>query len=370
MNFLDQIYFDNTIRSYMAVAIAILLAFILKRIISKYASSLIFKLGKTQWGGMDKQRFDSIIITPIERILLVIIGIFALDRLNFPTAFVFSIHKVTSRDIVDSLASALIIISIVSLIIRFLEFLVQVIKFRSKDVKSASEFQLLFFFKDFIRVIIIIFGIVFILKYSFHLDIGNLLTGLSIVGAALALSARESLENLIASFIIFFDKPFETGDVVKVKEVNGTVERIGLRSTRIRTIEKSLVTVPNKQMVDSILDNWSSRDLVRNEIDTHLSPQTSGENLKNAVSGIKEILSKQEKIQSYSVYLQYINKDSALIMSVYFTPLQMPVDDLSFLKQEIYISIRKLQEKYELQPSNSSLVTFVSQVPNSKNEIK
>ena len=350
MNFLDHIYLDNTLRSYIAVAITIFLAVILKRIISKYATTLIFKLGKTQWGGMDKQRFDSIIIVPLERILVVVVSIIALDRLNFPNVFIFSIHKVTSQDIVGSIASGIIIICVVSLVLHFLDFLVQVIKYKSGDVKSASEYQLLFFFKDFIKVIIIIFGIIFILKYSFRLNIGNLLTGLSIVGAALALSARESLENLIASFIIFFDKPFETGDLVKVKEVKGTVERIGLRSTRIRTLEKSLVTVPNKQMVDSILDNWTARELVRNEINTQLPSNTSAENLENAVNGIKEILSVQKTIQSYTVHLQEITKDTALIISVYFTLPGMTLDDLNFLNQEIYINIKKLQEKYEMPP--------------------
>ena len=365
MNFLDQIYFDNTIRSYIAVAITILLALLLKRIISKYATALLFRLGKAQWRGMDKQRFDSIIIAPLERILVAIIGIFALDRLNFPKVLIFSVHKVTSQKIVGALATAIIIICVVSLVLRFMEFLVQVIKHKSVDTKSASEYQLLFFFKDFIRVIIIIFGIIFILKYSLRIDIGNLLTGLSIVGAALALSARESLENLIASFIIFFDKPFETGDVVKVKDVKGTVERIGLRSTRLRTSEKSLVTVPNKQMVDSVLDNWSARDLMRNQIDTSLSPHTSAQNLENAVAGIKEILSREKDIESYNVHLQEINKDSAIIVSVYFTPLSLPQDTVNLLRQDIYINIRKLQEAFEMEPSNSSRVTLVNPTPKS-----
>lgn len=363
MNFLDQIYFDNTIRSYIVVAITILLALLLKRIISKYATALLFRLGKAQWGGMDKQRFGSIIIVPLERILVAIVGIFALDQLNFPKVLIFSVHKITSQDIVGAIATAIIIICVVSLVLRFMDFLVQVIRHKSVDTKSASEYQLLFFFKDFIRVIIIIFGIIFILKYSLRIDIGNLLTGLSIVGAALALSARESLENLIASFIIFFDKPFETGDVVKVKDVKGTVERIGLRSTRLRTMEKSLVTVPNKQMVDSVLDNWSARDLMRNEINTALSPHTSAENLENAVAGIKEILARQKNIESYNVHLQEINKDSAIIISVYFTPLSLPLDTVNLLRQDIYINIRKLQEAFEMEPSNSSRVTLVNPTP-------
>lgn len=348
MDFVNQIYFDNTVGSYIAVATTILLALLLKRMVSKYASALIFRLGKATWSGMGKEKFDSIIIVPLERILVVIISIFALDRLNFPKAFIFSIHKVTSQDIVEAIAAAIIIIGMVSLILRFLEFLVLVIKYKSGDVKSASEFQLLFFFKDFIKVIIIIFGIAFILKFSLRLDIGNLLTGLSIVGAALALAARESLENLIASFIIFFDKPFETGDLVKVKEVKGTVERIGLRSTRIRTSEKSLVTVPNKQMVDSILDNWTARDFVRNEINTQLSSKTSAENLENTVKEIKEILTSNKTIQSFTVHLQEITKDTATIISVFFTPPAMPQDELNLLTQEIYIAIRKIQEKYEV----------------------
>ena len=235
------------------------------------------------------------------------------------------------------------------------------IKYKANAGNTPGEYQLLFFFKDFIRVILIIIGIAFILKFSFRLDIGNLLTGLSIVGAALALSARESLENLIASFIIFFDKPFETGDFVKVNNITGTVERIGLRSTRVRTAEKSMVTVPNKQMVDSILDNWSMRDFIRNEIKTLLSPHTSAEDLEKAISGIEEILtSKKETVNSYSVYLQEINNDSAVIMVVYFTNFPMALDDQNKLKQEINLEIRKMQEKNDIKPSSSTSVKLVT----------
>jgi MscS family membrane protein len=361
MKFLDQIYFDNSVRSYIVVCITILVVFVLKRMISKYATSLLFKLFKQKLDKLDKIEFDSLIVAPIERILFVLISIFSIDRLNFPQALTFTIHKVTSQEIVESLASAIIIICFVSLVIRFIDFLVLLIKHKTSKANTPGEYQLLFFFKDFIRVIIIIIGIVFILKFSFGLDIGNLLTGLSIVGAALALSARESLENLIASFIIFFDKPFETGDLVKVNNFSGTVERIGLRSTRLRTVEKSMVTVPNKQMVDSILDNWSMRDVVRNEIKTYLSPQTSSEDLEKVIAGIKEILlSKKERVKSYSVYLQEINNDNAIIMIIYFTKFGMTLDDLNQLRQNINIDIRTLQEKHEIKPAAPTSVKIVS----------
>lgn len=362
MKFLDQVYFDNSLRNYLIVCIIILIAFVLKRIISKYAASLLFKIVKQKKAGrLDKLRFDSLVIAPIERLLFFLISITAIDRLNFPQVLMFSIHKVTSQDIVEGIASAIIIISFVYLIIRFMDFLVLLIKSRSLSGNTPGEHQLLFFFKDLIRVVIIIIGFVFILKFSFSLNIGNLLTGLSIVGAALALAARESLENLIASFIIFFDKPFEAGDLVKVNNFSGTVERIGLRSTRLRTIEKSMVTVPNKQMVDSILDNWSMRDVVRNEIKTYLPPNTSSEDFEKVIDGIKEILlSKKESVESCSVYLQEINNDNAVIMVIYFTKFAMLIDDLNQLKQDINLDIRKLHEKHEIKPSAPTSVKIVS----------
>ncbi len=361
MNFLDQIFLDNTIGSYIIAAIIILLMIILKRIISKYFTAFIFRLGKTQWSGMTKKEFDNIIIVPLERIIMVIVIILSLGRLKFPNQLEFSIDSVSSRDIVDSIASAAIIICIVSLFIRFMDFLVLVIRHRQGNENTASEHQLLFFFKDFIKVIIIIFGIVFILKYSLKLNIGNLLTGLSIIGAALALAARESLENLIASFIIFFDKPFKTGDAIRINNVRGIVERIGLRSTRVRTVEKSLVTIPNKQMVDSILDNWSERDSVRNEIKTQLSSSTSSENLVKAIKKIGDILaSKKERIISYDVHLQEITNDGALIMIIYFTKNEVPLNDMNLLMQEINIDVRKMQEEHGIQASNTSKVTLVN----------
>jgi MscS family membrane protein len=361
MKFLDRIFLDNSLREYIVVAIIILLALVLKRILSKYATALIFKLGKQQWSGMTKQEFDNIIIAPLERTVMLIVIILTLGQLNFPGALLFSIHHVTSHDIVDTIASAAIIICIVSLVIRFMDFLVLVIQHKTQETKTYGQRQLIFFFKDLIRAVIIIFGIIFILKYSFNLQIGNLLTGLSIVGAALALAARESLENLIASFIIFFDKPFETGDSIRVNNVKGVVERIGLRSTRVRTAEKSLVTLPNKQMVDSILDNWSERDSVRNEIRIQLAPGTTSGDLEKSIKNIEDILAaKKDKILSSSVHLQEITTQGALLILVYFTKKDLPQNESELLIQQIHIDIRKMQEQHGIQPSDPTKVTLVN----------
>ena len=347
MNFLDQVFLENTIRSYIIVAIVILLAFLIKRVFSKYITAIVFKMGKTQWRGLSKEKFDDIILSPLERIFLVLVIIFSFGTLNFPK--VLDVHiffNKTTKEAITSIAAAVFIITIISLLLRFMDFIILNIKSKSTG-NARSEHQLLFFFRDFIRVILIIFGIAFILKFSFSVDIGNLLTGLSIVGAAVALAARESIENLIASFVIFFDKPFDTGEVVKVREFVGKVEKIGLRSTRIRTFDGTLVTVPNKQMVDNMLDNWSKRKLAKNELKTVLSINTSADNLVLAVEKIKSILAEHKNAKNTLVHLTEITKDSAFINAIYYTDLALPLEQAFQLRQELTISIKKMQEEFD-----------------------
>ena len=114
-----------------------------------------------------------------------------------------------------------------------------------------------------------------------------ILASLGLAGAAFALAAKESIENLIASFVIFFDKPFTAGDVLKVNNISGTVEKIGLRSTRIRTDQKTYVTVPNKQMVDSIVDNLSLRTQRKGELRLELSLSTPAAMWTRFVDGVR-----------------------------------------------------------------------------------
>ena len=209
---------------------------------------------------------------------------------------------------------------------------------------DTKDNQLIVFFRDFLKVIIVIIGILLIVKACFNQPIGNILTGLSIFGAALAFAAKESLENLIASFIIFFDTPFFTGDTVKVNTVTGKIEKIGLRSTRIRTADKTLVTVPNKQMVDTAVDNWSMRTLRRAEIKLELSVKTTGETTELIIREINKTLeAENESIVSFSVLCKDISKNGITIVVEYFTE-PVSLNEFDLLKQVINIRIKKILE--------------------------
>jgi MscS family membrane protein len=167
------------------------------------------------------------------------------------------------------------------------------------------------------------------------------------VGAAIALALRESLENLIASFVIFFDKPFTTGDNVRVQNVTGIVERIGLRSTRIRSDQKTYVSVPNKQMVDSILDNISLRTQQRNELLLQISLETPSSKVEELIKEVKEFLGKIKQLESYNVFFVDINVQAYAIMVEFFVPAAY-LSEFNKIKQEVNLFALHTIEKLEI----------------------
>jgi MscS family membrane protein len=239
-----------------------------------------------------------------------------------------------------------------------IEFIAIVLEEKANRTADQSDNQLIVFFQDFFKVILVIIGILMIFRFTFNKDVSNLLTGLSIVGAAIALATRESMENLIASFIIFFDKPFMTGDLVKGNTFMGYVEKIGLRSTRIRTLEKTYISVPNKQMVDTIIDNISLRTQRKAEIRLELSVKATSAALFSFLETIRQILKDKPEVENYSVFLSDTGKNAHLISIDFFAGMQMSIDEFNQLRETINLSIiQKLEDaKMELASTNMDVV--------------
>ncbi|MDQ6890945.1 MAG: mechanosensitive ion channel family protein [Bacteroidota bacterium] len=362
MDFLEQVYFDNTVKNYLLVAGTILLAIILKKFLSRYIATLFYLPVKKFSKNIDKRLFINLVVEPLEILLVLLISFLAIDKLYFPKLWIVNVYHVTSKQIIESIIIGIIILSVIWVVLRLIDFIVVVLQHRDDTEPSQNINQVILFFRDFLKVIIIIVGGVIILKFCFNAHIGNLITGLSIVGAALALAAKESLENLIASFIIFFDKPFGAGDLVKVNNYLGFVERIGLRSTRIRTFDRTLVVVPNKQMVDSIVDNWSMRSLLRNEIRVELAPQTSSEKIELAVTQIKNILKEKKDVAlNSSVFLMEITKNSAMIIAEFFTSSALSIYELNKLKEDLNLEIKKMQENNDIKSAVANSFTFIKE---------
>jgi MscS family membrane protein len=344
MDFLEQIFLNNTVKMYAIVLGTILLALLLKKYLSRYIASLLYRLFIRIWGKVEKKHFIDLVVEPIEAFLLVLVTVFSLDKLNFPSAWVYRIYSVSTETLVEKIGIGVIILSFTWLLLRLIDFIAMVLEHKADLTDDQSDNQLIVFFKDFFKVLLVIGGLLAVLKFCFNQAIGPLVTGLGIAGAAIALASKESLENIIASFIIFFDKPFVTGDTLKVHDITGTVERIGLRSTRIRTMEKTLVSVPNKQMVDSIVDNHTMRTLMRGEVKLLLATQTPAADTEKVVAAITALLQKNEQLEDTAVFVKDISRTGIQVLAEYFSkPMEQAVFDL--LKQEINLGIKKILEE-------------------------
>ena len=349
MDFLDKIILDNSIRSYLAVFGLIAFVILLKKTISRYIASLLFTVVKRNWKNIEKVEFIALIIKPLSWFITVTIAVLAIDKLNFPHAFYFKVFGEGSDEIISKIGICLVIIYFFWFLVSLVNFIALVFEQKAKQTKDPRDDQLIAFFRDFFKVVIIIACILLLIKVGFNQNIGTVLTGLSIVGAAMALAAKESLENLIASFVIFFDKPFFTGDTLKVNNVTGTVEHIGLRSTRIRTTDKTLVTVPNKQMVDSIVDNLSMRNQRHAEMKMDFDAKTSTANLKSFVERSKQYLEQQhEVIVKHSVFVTDFNKNGITVTIELFT-IHCTMAEFNMLRQNLNFSLKQLVEELKLE---------------------
>ena len=344
--FFQYKFFDNTIEAYLIVAGFILLLYILRKIISRFIAGWLLRLFINKKNKSPKEQIIGIIIKSINRFIFIFFSYAALETLYFPKALKFTFHhSVNSEYLVNLIAVIVIVNAFIRLCISITAFIAEILK----EKADTTDDQLIVFFNDFIRVILIIIGILLIIRFGLDKPLGPILTGLSIAGAAVALAAKESLENLIASFIIFFDKPFATGDSVNVQNFTGAVEKIGLRSTRIRTDSKTYISVPNKQMVDTIVDNITLRTQRKVELRLEISLSTTTQQLQQILTGIKNILNLEQNIELNYVWLNDTGKNAHIIAADYYTKMPQAFGEFNNLKTEINVAVVQLLEKENVQ---------------------
>jgi len=139
------------------------------------------------------------------------------------------------------------------------------------------------------KVLVTVFGLIYIAE-SFDVQILPLLTGLGIGGLAFAFAAKDTIENFFGSVAVILDQPFEVGDWVVIEGAEGTVEELGLRSTRIRTFYDSQITIPNSTLVRTRVDNYGRRRYRRFKATIGVTYGTTPEQVEAFCEGIREII--------------------------------------------------------------------------------
>ena len=150
-------------------------------------------------------------------------------------------------------------------------------------------------------------------------DVGALLAGVGIGGLAMAMAAKDFVANIFGGITVFIDKPFGAGDRIKVNGIDGTVQEIGIRSTRIMTLENRLVTIPNHQFTDQVVENVTAEPSRKMKVVLGLTYDTTPEQIEQALQILTDIVSQAGRTEDeYTVWFSGFGDFSLNVSAIYF----------------------------------------------------
>jgi MscS family membrane protein len=345
--FLAQEFLGNSLRSYAWFLLILLAGLLFKRFVSRFSNRLLFKLLKRYSHDIQSDKFVELMHKPVGFTIMLIVIFIAFSYLSFPEEW-----GMAPKDqfgiwmILDIGYKVLLYSSFIWIFLCLADFLSLIMIRRAEGMESKYSGQIIPFMIDFIKIIVGIFGVLIILGSIFNVNVGTLVAGLGIGGLAIALAGKETLENLFGSFTIFLDKPFVVGDMVRVSGITGVVERVGFRSTRIRTLEKSFVTLPNKKMVDSELDNLTLRTFRRSNFTVGVTYSTTTDQLKAIVADIQDYIDNHPNTNQEGIVRFHDFGPSSLDIMVLFFVDTMDWTIYLDVKQEILYRIIEIVKKH------------------------
>ncbi len=212
------------------------------------------------------------------------------------------------------------------------------------------------FFIKTIKIFIVAVGLVAILQ-DWGINVSAFIASLGIGGLAFALAAKDTAANLFGGLTLLADQSLKIGDWVKAGGVEGTVEDIGLRTTKIRSFEKSLIVVPNQTIANSPIENFSRRGQRRIKLRIGLTYDTPGSVVQNIAKQIEQMLKNHPKIAKDQTLLVRFDEfgDSALGIFIYTFVNSAVWGEYLETKEDIYLQIMKIVEE------NGSSFAFPSQ---------
>lgn len=208
----------------------------------------------------------------------------------------------------------------VSLILIITFLLMKVIDFLDKKIreniikKHENSARLLSFCPILNKVIktIILFIIIASVMQSHGYSMASLVAGFGIMGMAVSFAAKESIANIFGSISILYDKVFDLGDYIKINDVEGFVNDISLRSTKIRTLDNSIITIPNNVVANSVVINYSAIEKRRMNEVVSITYGTSDEKIDRAIEIIKSVIRNNDEIVTNDnlIFLEKLNSSS------------------------------------------------------------
>jgi MscS family membrane protein len=300
--------FGNPAWQYLAFLIYIILAFYL----SKFLDYLL-QVQLRRWAEKTTTKFDDLLLDllrgPVKIVSFVIllhIGLRVFAWPDWASTFISNGLKIT-------VASSLTYVAI-----KILDLLLGIWQQRAEAAhEGVLDTQLFPVMRKTLRIFVIIIAVL-VTSQNLGMNVTSLLASLSIGGLAVGLAAQDTLSNLFGAVAIFADKPFRIGDRIQLDAIDGTVEAIGLRSTRVRNLDGHLVTIPNRTVANASIVNVSKRPNIKTTINIGLTYDTPTPKVERAMAIIQEIFKPHPRTADLVIGFNKFDNSALNIMIVHW----------------------------------------------------
>ena len=284
---LSEIYYGNSLQDWIISLSIIIGAFLLNKLIVLINKNVIRKVTNRT-----KYKLDDILFKMLEAPVLLGVALLAIwiavSRLEFDPKIINFINKAYQF---------MTVINVTWFVVRFVGSLIEeyLVPIAEDPNHKSLDNTLIPIIKRTILGVIWGIGVIMALR-NVGVDVGAMIAGLGIGGLAFALAAQDTIKNIFGGITIFSDRPFRLGDRIVVDGFDGFVEDIGIRSTRLRTLDKQLITIPNYKIVEASILNISEEPMRKVVLKVGLTYNTTPEKMQKAISILESIPQKIQEI--------------------------------------------------------------------------
>lgn len=339
LNYIIDLCRDNIIMEFIAAGFILLLFLLLRKIFTKLVFGFLLKITK-------KTNFiiDKYIIYAFEkpvRFLFVLVGLYASTSIIF--------HKPEYQALLDKTFRSFLIFTATWGFFNITNDSSEFFKKIFKKYELENDRILFPFISKVLRVVIIFLSASIIIQ-EWGYNVEGFIAGLGLGGLAFALAAQDTIANVFGGLVIITEKPFALDDWIETPSVEGTVEDISFRSTRIRTFAHALVTVPNATIAKEPITNWSEMGKRRVNFNLGIVYNTPALKIGNCVRKIKELLYEDEEVHKQTIFVTFdkLSNNSFEIFIYFFTKTTVWGEYLR-VKEKINFAIIKILEEEEVQ---------------------
>ena len=351
----DITLFGNPMGRWLSAFIVFMLFLLLRKQFSKVLTAFAAK-----WVNKTATTLDDELFYVVQRPIA-----FGVTILGFNVAFSFLSFSESFSTMISHTMATLTIALFAWVLYRIIKLFENADELIASRIKSDNGITLAKLLLSILKTIVLVIAGMNILA-AWGINITGFLASLGLVGMAFALAAKDTASNFFGSMVIFTDQPFKVGDWIKTPEVEGTIEHIGIRSTKVRTFARALVSVPNGNIANTAILNWSEMEKRQIKMTLGLTYGTTAAQMRTILKEIRELLHNDDEIHQQTIYVHFTEfQESALGIFCYFFTKTTQWGEFMQVKERINLELMSIVEKNGASFAFPSQSLYIEKMPKS-----